>query len=405
MRFGICQSNPAPSAQVLFWALSAVMLGVLMFDSLQVQASDSSKENTSTSYLMYVGTYTKADSKGIYAYRYDASSGKSTSLGLAAETVNPSFLAADPTHEHLYAVNEMASYKGATSGAISAFVIDHHTGKLTLLNEVASGGADPCYISLDGSGKFVLVANYTSGNIAVFPILKDGRLGESSGFVQHRGKGANPERQEGPHAHWIETTANNRFAIVADLGLDELLVYRFDAAHGTLTPNSPPFAKLEAGVGPRHIAIQKDQKFLYAINELKSSVTSLSYNATDGELHPVQTISTLPQGFSGQNDTAEIHIHPNARFLYASNRGDDSIAAFAIDQSTGHLKLVGHFSTQGKTPRNFEIDPTGSRLFVANQDSNTIVVFRIDSETGRLTPTGEVLSVPAPVSILFVPLK
>ena len=391
------------SARFFIWSFSAAVLGILMGNLLQARASQPSRDDTSKSYLMYVGTYTKGASKGIYAYRYDADSGKTISLGLAAESVNPSFLAVDPTYRHVYAVNEVQDYKGGKSGGVSAFQIEPKTGKLAFLNEVASRGKDPCYVALDRSGKFALVANYTSGNIAVFPILKDGRLGESSSFVQHNGKGSNPERQEGPHAHWIETTANNRFALVADLGLDEVLVYRFDPSQGTLTPNSPSFVKVEAGVGPRHIAIGKNQNFIYTVNELKSSITSFTYDPATGVLKSVQTISTLPQGFSGENDAAEIHIHPNGKFLYASNRGDDSIAAFSIDPLTGHLKSIGHFPTRGKTPRNFEIDPTGSRLFVANQDSNNIVVFRVDGETGLLTATADVLDVPSPVSILFVP--
>ena len=347
--------------------------------------------------------FVELNRRQIHRNRYDADSGKATSLGLAAESVNPSFLAVGPDNRHVYAVNEVQDYKRGKTGGVSAFEIEPKTGKLTFLNEVASRGEDPCYVALDQSGKFALVANYTSGNIAVFPILEDGSLGESSSFVQHNGKGSNPERQEGPHAHWIETTANNRFAIVADLGLDEILVYRFEPALGTLTPNSPPFTKAEAGVGPRHIAIQKDQKFIYTVNELKSSITSFTYDPATGVLKSVQTISTLPQGFAGENDAAEIHIHPNGKFLYASNRGDDSIAAFSIDPLTGRLKLIGHFPTQGKVPRNFEIDPTGSRLFVANQNSNNIVVFRVDGETGRLTATAGVLNLPTPVSILFVP--
>jgi len=380
------------------------VLLLLVMPPLPLKAN-SPKATPSNSYLMYVGTYTKGASKGIYVYRYDVESGKSTSLGLAAATVNPSFLAADPMHRFLYAVNEVGNYKGQTSGAVSSFSINHQGGKLTVLNEVASRGADPCYLALDKTGKFLLVANYTSGNLAVFPISKNGSLGESSAFVQHHGKGANPERQEGPHAHWIETTSDNRFAIAADLGLDELLVYDFGAARGTLTANAPPFGKAEAGSGPRHLAIQPGSKFVYAVNELKSSVTTFSFNSSTGALQAVGTVSTLPQNFTGQNDAAEIQLHPNSKFLYASNRGDDSIAAFSVDQSTGHLKLIGHFPTQGKTPRNFVIDPTGSRLLVANEDSDNIVVFRIDSETGRLMPTGEVISVPSPVSILFVPMN
>lgn len=386
------------SAISVFYA--SLLLGLSPLTAGNVAAP---KDPRHARYFLYVGTYTKGESKGIYAYRYDASSGKATSLGLATETVNPSFLTADPTHRFLYAVNELTAYKGATTGAVSAFAIDHQTGKLSLLNEVASRGADPCYIAFDKSGKYVLVANYTSGNVAVFPAAKDGRLGESSAFVQHSGKGVNPERQEGPHAHWIETTADNRFAIVADLGLDEVLVYRFDARDGSLKPNDPSFVKVDPGSGPRHISFHPDGKFAYLLSEMKSTVTVFAYDASRGALHTLQTISTLPKDFTGTNDAAEIHVLPNGKFLYASNRGNDSLAVFAIDQKTGLLKAVDHVSTEGKTPRNFEIDPTGSRLLVANQDTGNIVVFNIDGRTGRLTPAGEVLSVPSPVSLDFVP--
>jgi 6-phosphogluconolactonase len=357
-------------------------------------------------YLLFVGTYTntKAGSKGIYAYRYDAGSGKLTSLGVAAETENPSYLAVDPTHKFLYAVNELEEYKGAKSGAVTAFAIDHKTGKLSKLNEVASRGEDPCYISLDKTGKYVLVANYTSGNIAVFPVQKDGSLGEASAFVQHHGSGPNHERQEGPHAHWIETTADNRFAIVADLGLDKLLVYRFDAANGSLTPNDPPAADLPPGEGPRHVAFAPNNKFAYSVNELKSTVTAFSFDGAKGVLKPFQTISTLPKDFTGQNDTAEIHVDPSGKFVYASNRGHDGIAQFSIDQRTGRVTLVHSFSILGKTPRDFELDPAGTHLLAAGQDSNNIVVFTLDSTTGRdlLAPAAKV-EVPSPVGLTFVP--
>jgi 6-phosphogluconolactonase len=357
-------------------------------------------------YLLFVGTYTntKAGSKGIYAYRYNASSGQLTSLGVAAETENPSYLAVDPTYKFLYAVNELQDYKGAKSGAVTAFAIDHKTGKLSRLNEVASRGEDPCYISLDKTGKYVLVANYTSGNIAVFPVQKDGSLGEASAFVQHHGTGPNHERQEGPHAHFIQTTADNRFAVVSDLGLDKLLVYRFDVANGSLAPNDPPAADLPPGEGPRHLAFTPDNKFAYSVNELKSTVTAFSFDAAKGVLERFQTISTLPKDFTGQNDTAEIHVHPNGKFGYASNRGHDSIAQFSIDAKTGELALVHHFAIQGKTPRDFELDPTGTHLLVAGQDSNNIVVFRIDPSTGRETlKTDDIVKVPSPVGLTFVP--
>jgi 6-phosphogluconolactonase len=364
-------------------------------------ASDSSKNK----YLLFVGTYTGNESKGIYAYRYDAASSELTPLSVAAETTNPSFLAIHPSHRFLYAVNEVPDYKGANSGAVSAFAVDSHTGKLSLLNQVASRGADPCYIAFDKTGKYVLVANYTGGSVAVFPVRADGHIAESSAFVQHTGSSVNHERQEGPHAHWIETTPDNRFAIAVDLGLDELLVYHFDAKTGSLTANHPPYAKLDAGTGPRHLAFHPNGKFAYVVNELQSTITAFSYDPTAGELHKMKTVTTLPKAFPGKNDTAEIHVHPSGKFLFASNRGHDSIAVFAIDNLTGALAPVDHFPTQGKTPRNFEVDPTGKLLFVANQDTNTIVVFGIDPNSGRLTPTGQTLHVPSPVSLRFMPAE
>jgi 6-phosphogluconolactonase len=396
-----------------------VQWAFLLFSLVTASAA---KESPKGKYLLFVGTYTEKGSKGIYAYRFDAASSELTPLGVAAETTNPSFLAIDPTRRFLYAVNEVPKYKGADSGAVSAFAIDRQTGKLTLLNEVASRGADPCYIAFDKTGKFALVANYTGGSVAVFPVRDnarddaraEGHIGESSAFVQHAGSSINKERQEGPHAHWIETTPDNRFAIAVDLGLDELLVYRFDTdakyegkndvktKPGSLTANDPPFANLAPGAGPRHLAFHPNGKFAYVINELQSSITAFSYDASRGELHNLKTITTFPKGFSGSNDTAEIQVHPSGKFLFASNRGHNSIALFSIDTRTGTLTLVDHFPTQGKTPRNFEIDPTGKLLFVANQDTDNIVVFRIDPNSGRLTPTGQTLHVPSPVCLKFM---
>ncbi len=360
------------------------------------------KESPKNKYLLFVGTYTEKESKGIYAYRFDAASSELTPLGVAAETTNPSFLAIDPSRRFLYAVNEVRNYKGASSGAVSAFAIDSLTSKLSLLNQVPSRGADPCYIAFDKTGKYALVANYTGGSVAVFPVQPDGHLGEPSAFVQHRGSSVNKERQEGPHAHWIETTPDNRFAIAVDLGLDELLVYRFDASKGSLTPNDPLFASLDPGAGPRHLAFHPNGKFAYVVNELQSTITAFTYDAGRGVLRKLITVSTLPKGFSGSNDTAEIKVHPNGKFLFASNRGHDSIAVFSIDSHTGALTLEDHFPTQGKTPRNFEIDPAGKFILVANQDTNSIVAFRIDPNNGRLTPTGQTLHVPAPVCLKFM---
>jgi 6-phosphogluconolactonase len=355
-------------------------------------------------YLFYVGTYTEdgSKSKGIYAYRFDASTSEITSLGLAAETTNPSFVALHPSGRFLYAVNEVGNYKGPNSGGVSAFSIDHATGKLTFLNEVPSRGADPCYIVVDKTGKYVLVANYTGGSVAVFPVLADGKLGEASAFVQHTGHGTDPKRQEGPHAHSVDLSPDNRFAMVDDLGLDELLVYKFDSAKGSLTANDPPFAKLDAGAGPRHFVLRPDGKFAYVVAEMGHTVTVFSNDAASGRLQTLQTVTTLPKDFKGRNDDAEIQVHPSGKFLYASNRGDDSIAIYAIDGSKGTLTQVGIVPTGGKEPRSFEIDPTGTLLLAENQKSDNIVVFRIDPKTGGLTPTGQMLEVASPVCVKFL---
>src|SRR5580700_3778180 len=361
-------------------------------------------------YLFYVGTYTEegSKSKGIYAYRFDADTGEIAELGLAAETTNPSFVALHPNGRFLYAVNEVGNYKGPNSGGVSAFSIDRATGKLTFLNEVASRGADPCYITVDKTGKYVLVANYTGGSVAVFPVLEDGRLGEATAFIQHTGHGADPERQEGPHAHSIDPSPDERFAIVDDLGLDETLVYRFDRAKGSLTLNDPQIyttlAKADPGAGPRHFAFNPNGKFAYVVNEIQSTVSVFSYDGSAGVLRRLQTISTYPKDFSAHNDDAEIQVHPSGKFLYASNRGHDSIAVFAIDPDKGTLTLIEYALTRGKTPRSFEIAPGGSLLFAANEKSNNIVVFSIDAKTGRLTPTGKVLDVSEPVCVKFVPI-
>ena len=382
------------------------LLWFLLFTLVTLTAASDAPKGK---YLVFVGTYTEKQSKGIYAYRFDSASSELTPLGLAAETSNPSFLAIDPSHRFLYAVNEVGKYKEASSGAVTAFAIDSQkgsgpTGKLQLLNEVASRGADPCYIAFDKTGKYALVANYTGGSVAVFPVWPDGHIGEASAFVQHAGSGVNHERQEGPHAHWIETTPDNRFAIAVDLGLDELLVYRFNAKNGSLTPNNPPYAKLDPGAGPRHLAFHPNGKFAYVVNGLQSTITAFAYDASHGELHKLKTVSTLPKDFSGSNDTAEIKVHPSGKFLFASNRGHDTIALFSIDGKTGALTLVDHFPTQGKTPRNFEIDPSGKFLFVANQNTNNIVMFRIDSN-GRLTAAKQTVEVATPVCLKFMAIE
>jgi 6-phosphogluconolactonase len=386
--------------------ISLYLLVFLFFLSLLVVCAEAAPAAQQHKYWVYVGTYTAegSTSKGIYTYRFDAATAELTSVGLAAETTNPSFLAAHPNHRFLYAVNEVSNYKGEKSGAVSAFAIDRANGKLTLLNQVASKGADPAYITVDKSGKYVLVANYTGGSIAVFPVLEDGRLGEASAFIQHTGHGSDPQRQEGPHAHSIDLSPDNRFAIVDDLGLDETLVYKFDSLKGSLTPNDPPFAKADPGAGPRHFALRSDGKFAYVVNEMAATVSVFSYDGAAGVMRPLQSISTLPRGFDGAKEDAEIEVHPSGKFLYASNRGHDSIAVFAIDANQGTLTLIEYASTKGQTPRSFEISPGGALLFAANEKSDNIVVFRIDQKSGRLTATGKVLDVAEPVCVKFVPI-
>jgi 6-phosphogluconolactonase len=353
-------------------------------------------------YLVYVGTYTGAKSKGIYAYRFNAATGALSPLGLAAETPQPTFLAIAPNRRFLYAANEIGDFGGKRSGAVSALAINAQTGQLTLLNQAASGGPGPCHLVVDKAGKNVLVANYAGGSVAVLPIQPDGRLGAATAFVQHQGASVNPQRQAGPHAHSVNLDAANRFAFVADLGLDKVLVYRFDAAQGTLTPNDPPAAALKPGAGPRHFAFHPSGRYAYVINELQSTVTAFNYDAQRGALSELQTVSTLPEGFAGNNSTAEVQVHRSGKFLYGSNRGHDSLAVFAIDAGKGTLSFVEHQPTRGKTPRNFGLDPTGAWLLAANQGSDTIVVFGIDQATGRLHPTGQVVEVGAPVCIKFV---
>jgi 6-phosphogluconolactonase len=375
------------------WTLSLALLVTL--------PASAQKKTGSGDYLVYIGTYTRDKSKGIYAWRFQPSSGTLTPIGLVAETSNPSFLTIHPTRPLLYAVGEL--YDRQKGGAVSAFTIDRKTGKLTPLNQVSSRGGGPCHLVVDRTGKNVLVANYGSGSVAAFPLNDDGSLSEAVGFVQHAGSSVDPKRQQGPHAHSINMSPDNRFAVAADLGLDQVLVYRFDPAKGTLEPHTPPFAKVNPGAGPRHFAFHPSGRFAYVINEIQSTVTVFSYDGRGGVLKEVHTITTLPKDFTGTNHTAEVQVHPSGRFLYGSNRGHDSIAVFSIDTAKGTLTPVENTPTQGKTPRNFGIDPTGGYLFAANQGSDNIVVFRIDGKTGRLAPTGQVLEVGAPVCVKFTP--
>ena len=379
-----------------------ILLGVAAILTLCAATATRGVAQGTDDRIMYVGTYTRAPSKGIYAYRLRAN-GELTPLGaagLAAETENPSFLAVHPNQRFLYAVNEVSKYEGQDAGSVSAFAIDRATGTLTLLNRVSSRGGSPCHVSIDGSGKWLFVANYGGGNIGAFPLQPDGKLGEASTVVAHTGSSANKARQSGPHAHAVTLSPDNRFVLAADLGIDRVMAYRIDPAAGLVQAN-PQIASLPPGSGPRHVAFRPDGKFVYVLNEMLSSVAALRYDAARGALTAVQTTSTLPEGFTGDSSGAEIAVHPSGRFLYTSNRGHDSIAGFRIDAAGGTLTPLDRTPTQGKTPRGFAIDPSGRLLIAANQNSGTVVVFRIDQQTGALTPTGTVVQVPTPVSIAF----
>jgi len=358
-------------------------------------------------YYVYFGTYTGKKSKGIYASRFDVATGKLASPELVAETTSPSFLAANPKGTFLYAVNEIGEYGGKKAGAVSAYAIDRATGKLTALNQQSSGGAAPCHIITDKAGKNVLVANYSGGSVSVYPIRKDGSLAEVSSFIQHTGSSVNNSRQESPHAHGIYLDAANRYAFVPDLGLDKVLIYRFDAGKGTLTANEPAFGAVAPGAGPRHFALHPGGEFAYVINEMVCTLTTFRYDAKRGALTEIQTLSTLSPGedFKPGYSTAELFAHPNGKFLYGSNRGHDTIVVFSVNEKTGELAHVQNASTLGKTPRGFGIDPSGRWLLAGNQNSDNVFVFSIDPKTGRLTPSGQSIEVGAPVSVLFVPAK
>lgn len=355
---------------------------------------------------VFVGTYTAGDtgSRGIYRMEFDPESGKLSEPALAVETASPAFLAVHPNGKTLYAVNELSEFEGKAQGSVSAFTLDRSTGALEAINVQGSGGSYPCHLSVDRSGRNVLVANYGGGNVAVFPIREDGGLGPISSLQKHSGSGVDPKRQEKPHAHSVILDRGNRFALAADLGLDKVLVSLLDADKGTLSPNDPPSASVEPGSGPRHMAFSPDWKFLYVINEMGSTVSTFTYDEQKGSLGRVQTVSTLPKGFSGSSTTAELQVHPSGKFVYGSNRGHDSVAIFRVEPETGKLTPAGHEPTGGKNPRSFAIEPGGAYLLAANQDSDSVIVFKIDQETGNLTPTGAKASVPKPVCVEFVPV-
>jgi 6-phosphogluconolactonase len=373
---------------------SAFSTAILLFVPTTLPAAESPEPPAAKTYRAYVGNYTtKTESKGIYQFTFDPATGKISGYELAAETKDPSWVLVHPNGKYLYAANEMDH--GST---ISAFSIDPKSGKLTFLNSQPSQGEGSCHLAFDRTGKFLLTANYSTGNAVVYPVLADGKLGEHTASVTNQGEHGPHQNQKGPHAHWIGPSKDNHFVYVADLGLDKVLVYKFDQTKGTLTVAGGAVAK--AAAGPRHVAFSADEKFMYVLGELDSTVTVF---ANDKQaFKSLQVVPMLPAGFSGpRNDAAEIEIHPSGKFLYASNRGHDSFAVYSINQKDGTLTQVEIVPTGGKEPRHFAIDPTGHFLLAENQNTNNIIEFRIDQATGKLTPTGETLATPSPICVSF----
>ncbi len=349
--------------------------------------------------LVYVGTYTSGKSEGIYLYRLNLDDGELVRVGVTGGVNNPSYLTLDRARRFLYTVEETEEFEGAKSGAVSAFTIGRTDGSLRFINRQASQGGAPCYVTADNAGRFVLVANYSGGNVAALSVMKGGGLGKTSDVKQDSGSGPNSERQEGPHAHCVVLDPSNRHAYSCDLGTDKVMIYDFDSRRGRLAPASQPFVSLKPGAGPRHLTFDRAGRHAYVLNELDSTVTAFARERASGALRELKTYSMLPADFKGENTGADIHLTPDGRFLYCSNRGHDSIALFRVDARAVVLEAAGHTPTTGKTPRNFAVDPTGRFLLVANQRSDNVVTFRIDASTGALTQTGHAAEIPSPVCL------
>ena len=360
--------------------------------------------------LVYVGTYTdpilfgtgqvlKGKGEGIYLFEMEIESVAARLIWKKTGVTNPSFLDLSPSRCFLYAVNELKEYEGAKTGTISAFALDAEGRAPSLLNRKPTAGTDPCHVAVDPSGKYAVVTNYMSGSVCVFPLLADGSLGDASDFHQHRGSSVNPARQSGPHAHSAVFDHDNAHVFVSDLGTDELVVYGWDRGRGKLERQDDRCYKAEPGSGPRHLVLHPHASFAYLVNELDSTVGALSWDADHSSFKKIQTISTLPSDYTGTSSCADLHVSPSGNFLYASNRGHDSIVAFRIGSGTGKLETLGHFHSGGRTPRSFDIDPRGRILLVANQDTDNIVVFRIDRDRGTIQATGEEIKVPTPVCV------
>ena len=352
--------------------------------------------------FLFVGTYTRTTSEGIYVYRMDNSTGVLERVAVTGGSKNPTFLALSPDNSHLYAVAEINEHCGRPTGAVYSYSVSPDSGDLAYVNQQSTGGPGPCHLTVDATGAHVIVANYQGGSICVLPIQTDGSLGEMSEFIQHEGSSVIPHRQREPHAHSVNLDPNNRFIYAPDLGMDKIMIYQLDLDSGNLLANKPAFVQVAPGAGPRHFAFHPDGTRAYVLNEIGNTVTAFNWDPESGSLEEFQTVTTLPADFLETSHTADLHIHPNGRFLYGSNRGHDSIAIFEIDPDTGGLTPRGWASTQGRTPRNIAIDPSGQFMLAENQDSDSIFTFRINDETGMLITTGSVTEVPMPVCIKFL---
>lgn len=347
-------------------------------------------------YLVYIGTY----GKGVYGFRFHPNSASFESLGLTGEVTNPSWITADRSFKNLYAVSEL---EGSEKGGVASFAIDRRSGKLTPLNHVGSGGVAPCYASVDATGRTLVVANYMTGGVSTFAIQQDGSLDDLSSLMTAEGSSVNKDRQEGPHAHEAVITDGNQRVFVPDLGLDKIRIYKLDPTAAKLVPNDPPFVKVEAGHGPRHIIFDKSEKYAYVINELTPLVSVYAHDSSTGNLTSIENVPTIPADFKKETTGAEIRLDNSGKFLYTSNRGNDSIQVYTVDPVKGVIHQIQNIPTQGDGPRGFALDPTGRFLLVGNQNSNNLVLFKVDPQSGKLTATGQKLELPSPVDVLFVP--
>ncbi len=365
--------------------LKALLLAIMPFFAFSQQAP-----------YMLIGTYTSGKSEGIYVYTFNSQTGDFQYVSKAAAS-NPSFLAISPNKQYVYSVHEDEHDKGS----ISAFAFDQSNGSLRELNKQSSGGLHPCHVAVDKTGRYVIASNYTGGNFSVLPVNADGSLQPASQTIQHTGHGPNAARQDKPHVHSAGFSPDKKYLFVADLGTDRVMTYTFNAANGKVASAPTPFLAVTPGEGPRHFDFHPNGKWFYLVEELSGNVTACKY--TNGKLAVFQTISAIPSGYTGPIGSADIHVSPDGRFVYASNRGEsNTIAIFRVEPKSGRLTIAGHHSTLGKTPRNFSIDPSGNFLLVANQNSDNIVVLKRDRATGMLSETGKEIKVPNPVCIKWI---